>query len=133
MTYCTYTEVQATTRNTELQSATEAEINLLITQAELIIDQYVGFVKSPKSQALKFPLTGETTIPTNVKYATIYQVEYMFENDADLEHGISDETGDKNTKGNKFNVVSHRAKQLLAETRTIVGKPYTIVDYELLY
>lgn len=133
MTYCTVADVKATTRNTELKAESTTVITSLIEQAELIIDQYVGFVKSPKSQALKFPLTGESTIPTNVKYATIYQVEYMFENDADLEHGISDETGDKNTKGNKFNVVSHRAKQLLAETRTIVGKPYTIVDYELLY
>jgi hypothetical protein len=124
-TYCTAQDVKNATRNTVLKAETQPVIESLIEQAELIIDEYVAFVQSPTDQVLKFPRIGDTGIPAQVKYATIYQVEYMYEKAPDLDHGISDESGEKNVQGKKYDVMSHRAKHLLKTIRQIVGKPFS--------
>lgn len=124
-TYCTVAEVQNTTRNTELSAANSDTVTSYIEQAELMIDSYVGFIyKQSESQSRKFPQVGDDAneIPENVKFATIYQVEYMWESQPDLEHGESDDDGDANRRGRKFNLISGRAKQLLKNVRNIVGE-----------
>lgn len=133
-TYCTPNDVRANTRNTELETATDAVIEELILQAELVIDNYVGFVNTDTTATLKFPRPEDnSTIPTAVKFATIYQVEYMFESSPDLEHGIHDESGSKNNSSSNFSIVSHRTKQMLIDYRTIVGKPFTIRQDVVFY
>lgn len=129
MTYCTVSDVKTTTRNEELKKESTSVITALIEQAELLIDQYVGFVLSPTSQTLKFPLANETTINSNVKFATIYQVEYIYETFSDLDHNISEE-GERNFNGH--NLISQRAKVLLKDYRTIVGKPFSLKDYDVI-
>lgn len=127
-TYASVSDLKSLTRNPLLAAESTTVLTRYIEEAELIIDQYVCFTDTPEDQTLKFPLRGETTIPSNVKYATIYQVEYMYEGAADLEHGVSDDSGGSNTRGRKYDTVSHRAKHMLKDFRQIVGKPFTIKE-----
>jgi len=127
-TYCTAQDVKNNTRNTALKAEATPVIESLIEQAELIIDEYVCFTPSPIDQVLKFPRIGETVIIPQVKFATIYQVEYMFEKMPDVDHGISEESGEQNTIGARYNIISHRAKHLLKNIRQIVGKPFNALS-----
>lgn len=125
-TYATAADVKSNTRNTILAQQVDPIINALIEQAELIIDEYVCFTNTPTDQDLKFPRIGDTGIIKQVKFATIYQVEYMFEVAPDIDHGMSEETGEQNTTGSRYNIISHRAKHLLKNIRQITGKPFTV-------
>lgn len=121
-TYCSVSDVKTTTRNEELKAESTSVITALIEQAELLIDQYAGFINTPSDQTRKFPTIDESAISNNVKYATIYQVEYMFERFGDLDHLISEE-GERTVKNE--DLISMRAKVLLKDYRTIVGRPFT--------
>lgn len=125
MTYCTVSDVKTTTRNEELKAESTSVITSLIEQAELLIDQWVGFIESNNANSLKFPKANETAISANVKFATIYQVEYIYENFSDLDHSISEE-GERAI--HQHDLISVRAKQLLKDERVIVGKPFQYND-----
>lgn len=89
----------------------DSHLNALIELAEVYIDAYAGYwtkYVNDGSQARKFPRVGDidssgaTIIPEAVKFATIAQVEFMYVNMPDSEHGIQpDESPTKATIGSR--------------------------------
>ncbi len=62
-----------------------------IIAAEIVIDAAVKYVqKLDPAQARKFPRSDDTdgSIPEAIKFAMIYQVEFMYVNSPDVDHGV---------------------------------------------
>lgn len=96
-------------------TTSDTHLNSLILAAEIYIDAYAGYwQKYDETQDRTFPrqgdydsTTGETEIPEAVKFATIAQLEFMFENMPDRDHGV--EQDEKPTK----ETISPRVKILM--------------------
>jgi hypothetical protein len=95
VTYVTADFIQANTNNAALAALTDDALNVKIELAEAYIDSHARFVrKYAETQTRKFPrqedvnTAGATFIPEAVKLATMAQVEFMYENMPDRDHGI---------------------------------------------
>jgi hypothetical protein len=95
VTYVTATELKANTNNAALAALSDAAVGAKIEAAEIYVDSYAGYwQKYDEDQTRLFPRkhdvdsAGDTFIPEAVKFATIAQVEFMYENMPDRDHGI---------------------------------------------
>ncbi len=117
VTYCTVAEVRANTNNPDLASSSvvsDDSLTAKIIAAETYIDSIAGYWdrSAGVSQARVFPRVEDdaigTDIPDAVKFATIAQVEFMYENMPDRDHGIVQD--DKPTRES----ISPRAMKLMS-------------------
>lgn len=95
VTYVTATILKANTNNTALAALSDGAVETKIEAAEIYIDSYAGYwQKYAETQTRLFPrlhdvnTAGATFIPEAIKFATIAQVEFMYENMPDRDHGI---------------------------------------------
>ncbi len=113
-TYVTATVLKANTNNATLSALSDNAVNAKIELAEIYVDSHAGYWdKYDETQTRRFPRKhdvdsdGATFIPEAVKFATIAQVEFMFENMPDRDHGI---TQDENPTSESL---SPRLRQLM--------------------
>lgn len=97
VTYCTVADVRANTNNPDLADITvvdDAAVTAKILAAEVYIDSVAGYWdrKAGITQTRVFPRIEDVDngqdIPDAVKYSTIAQVEFMYENMPDRDHGV---------------------------------------------
>lgn len=115
VTYVTADEVQAATRNTALAAESDSAVDALIEEAEIYIDAAAKYwTKYSDSQSRTFPRVqdvnddGTTFIPETIKQATIAQVEFLYNQTPDVEHGI------KEDEAPKPETLSPRARMLMS-------------------
>lgn len=113
-TYVTETILKANTNNAALAALSDDAVVTKIEAAEIYIDSYAGYwAKYDEDQTRTFPRKhdvdgdGDTFIPEAIKFATIAQVEFMYENMPDRDHGILQD--EKPTEES----LSPRARQLM--------------------
>lgn len=116
-TYATAANVRTYTNDTDLADSgqfNDAALNAKIIAAEEYIDSHAGYWdRYDQYQARVFPRShdiaenGTTFIPNAIMLATIAQVEFMFQNMPDMDHGV--EIDVKPTAVS----LSPRAKQLM--------------------
>lgn len=114
VTYVTAAILKANTNNTALAALSDGAVETKIEAAEIYIDSYAGYwQKYVETQTRLFPrlhdvnTAGDTFIPEAIKFATIAQVEFMYENMPDRDHGIMQD--EKPTEES----ISPRARQLM--------------------
>ncbi len=98
----------------EIGSVDNVHLNALITAAEIYIDSYAGYwdrLAGP-TQARVFPRVEDAAynaggIPDAIKHATIAQVEFMYVNMPDVDHGIEPQASPTDAS------ISPRAKKLM--------------------
>lgn len=58
----------------------DATLTKLITQAQILIDTYIGYYDEPavEWQSFIFPITWETEIPDDIKIATVWVTEQLY-------------------------------------------------------
>lgn len=82
--YITVQEVKDSTTKTWLIALSDDNIKILITKAQEMVDNYIisYWTKFDESQTLIFPIDVDwvSTIPEDIKIATFYTVEQIFEN-----------------------------------------------------
>jgi hypothetical protein len=81
--YITADDVRDTTSNLDLKALTNAEIEVLITQAQREVDAYVSRTFRPPfvdTQELIFPVSKDDVsyLPAEITEATFYIVEQLF-------------------------------------------------------
>ena len=80
--YTTPVNIRDTTTDANIQALTDDEINVLITQAQYIIDAYIICFGVPfvENQEFVFPVNVDDveTLPTDIEVATFYVVERLF-------------------------------------------------------
>ena len=78
--YVTIAEVKANTNNADLSAQTDDFINILIIEAQFIVDANIWPIyPKTEGQDFKFP-NSDNKIPTDIKQATIMIVETLFIN-----------------------------------------------------
>lgn len=120
-TYCTAAQFKAASNNAALVALENAALEAKIEAAEPYIDAEAGtWEKYDITQTRRFPRAGydvnsagTTYIPELIRAATIAQVEFMHENQPDVEHGV--EQDDEPTKLS----LSPRARYLMRKGNLI--------------
>lgn len=97
-TYCTADDVRTysghpafTAQEDDEYVITDEQLEARIIAAEIVIDAEAKYVqKLDPAQTRKFPRVEDTSgdIPEAIKMATIYQVEFMYVNAPDVDHGV---------------------------------------------
>lgn len=115
--YCTIQDIKDWTLDSNLGGESDERITSLIGTAEAYIDSYVRCVKKADlAQVRKFPRKQDNdAIPENVKFATCAQVEFIYLQLPDADHGIKEDESDQRE------TISPRAKELLKGFRSLIG------------
>ena len=117
-TYCTADDVREFTNNADLADdsiVTDEQLEAKIVAAEQYIDAWAGYWERSGgiTQARKFPRTVDAEmgvdVPEAIKHATIAQVEFMYVNMPDVDHGIEPDASPTAAS------ISPRAKALMAK------------------
>ncbi len=112
--YVTPADVRTYTNNTAISGMDDEELTARIVAAETYIDSYAGYWdRFVIGQDHVFPrdididASGETVIPTAVKFSVIAQVEFMYINMPDADHGVEQD------ESPTIESISPRVKQLM--------------------
>ena len=115
-TYCTADDVREFTSNADLadeEVVDDTALEAKIVAAEMYIDAYAGYWDRAAgvTQARVFPRAQDAangvTVPEAIKHATIAQVEFMYVNMPDIDHGIEPDASPTDAS------ISPRAKKLM--------------------
>ena len=130
--YIDWQDVLDTTTITSLITELTSDINYadwMITQAQRIIDNYIGWFPTPfdEDQTYIFPIDKDwlAEIPTDIKLATVYIVEYLY-----LNGWTSASTTTTNVKSEKnlWRTVTYKDSSWAVETDSIPIKALNILN-----
>lgn len=80
LVYITLSDARDTSEVFTATVPTDAVLTKLITQAQILIDTYIWYYDEPavEWQSFIFPIIGETTIPSDIKIATVWITEQLY-------------------------------------------------------